>query len=71
MVSYLLYLENLVLICEMARKLKLLQMILRMTKWGKKTMWMHVVQKMRSVWQKVDYKLLSKWKQYGMFKNEI
>lgn len=71
MVSYLPYLENPVLICEMARKLKLLQMILRMTKWGKKNTWMHVVQKMRSVWQKVGYKLLSKWKQYGMFKNEI
>lgn len=31
----------------------------------------HLVQKKRSPEQRVGYKLLSKLKQYGMFKNEI
>lgn len=42
-----------------------------MTKWGKKNHENACGSKMRSVWQRVDYKLLSKWKQYGMFKNKI
>lgn len=32
---------------------------------------MHVVQKMRSLGQRVDYRILPKWKQYAMFENEI
>lgn len=39
MVSYSPYLGNFALICDMAKKLKLLQIILRMIKEGKKNLW--------------------------------